>query len=296
MDTNLLIIDAYNLAFRIAFNRTQLSWQNKNTSLVFGFLKSLGKLMHTYEGYFPVLIWDSGHERRDRESEEGVRKGIIPEKYKANRKHDSEDEKALDVMEQIEELRQDFLPHVHALQAIVKGYEADDLACSYSRQNGGRTLIVTSDKDYYQLLSPKTEILDCMKDQIFTDKWFFETYGFEPRLWVDCGALMGDVGDNIFGVPGVGEKTACKLIREYGAFDKVIEALKNKEKRSKIEETIINNEERVKLAYSLKRMDEIEKLPKLRCPCGDPKKLEELFESHGFVTLVPYSNRFCWSQ
>lgn len=294
---DLLIIDANNLAFRVAYNRTQLSWQDKNVSVTFGFLKSLSTLLNRFPRHFPVLIWDKGHFRRDEESKKGVASGIIPETYKANRHKTEPDEQQQAVFEQIEELREDFLPHIHALQAEALGYEADDLACAYSKMNereGNETILVTSDKDYYQLLAPKTKIIDCMKNQTFTSDWFFETFGFLPRLWVDCGALMGDNGDNIFGVPGIGEKTACKLIREHGSYLGVIDAMKAKNKRKKFEQAIIDHEERVRLAYSLKKMDEdVKGLPKLRCPYGDLKKLEELFEGHGFESLVPVAYKFC---
>ena len=93
--------------------------------------------------------------------------------------------------------------------------------------------------------------------------------------------------DNIFGVPGVGQVSACKLIREYGSYEEVLVGVEKKTKRGKREEDILNYKERIKLAYSLKKMDIVPYVPRLRYHnTYEERKVEEFFLSLGFASLL----------
>ena len=110
------------------------------------------------------------------------------------------------------------------------GWEADDLLGTLSRRceaAGEESVIVTGDKDSFQLITEHTRVLH-VKTRMgqtetvdYTPARFCEEYGFEPVRMIDLKALMGDASDNIPGVPGVGEKTAADLIRRYGSLDAV---------------------------------------------------------------------------
>jgi len=290
--TKLLLIDANNLAFRVAWSHRELSFQGSPVSVLFGFFKSLIRFKRDFPDYFTVVVWDAGHKRRDEESSRGVQAGIIDSTYKSNRRKEDE-ETPPDVqviLDQIDQLREEALPLVKVLQAEVDGCEADDVAYTYAMNNlkaGGQTTIVTSDKDYYQLLGKGITVFDAMKDEVWNRTRFTEEFGFEPELWVDAGALMGDKGDNIIGVPGIGPVNACNLIREYGTYDKVIAGLQAKPKRGKKEEEILKHIERIRLAYSLKKMDMVPFVPRLRYHGAyDESKVTEFFLRFRFVSLL----------
>lgn len=258
-------------------------------SVLYGFFNSLSVLKRKYPEYLFVIAWDGGYERRERESKIAVEKGLIPSAYKENR-HKPEEEMPPDVEiihEQIEPLKE-ALKLARVFQVRIKGYEADDIINSYAKwneQNGGHSVIVTSDKDFLQVLTNNIHIFDAMKSIYWTREIFINSYGFEPELWVDVGALMGDRGDNIHSVKGIGEKNAVKYVKEYGKIDNIYENLRKKEKLNKKEILILENEELVRLAYSLKKMDIIPDLPSPKCSPRNPDSLLQWFKQFRFQTL-----------
>jgi DNA polymerase-1 len=287
----LLLIDGNNLAFRVAWTHRDLSYQGTPVAVLFGFFKSLIRFKRDFSEYFTIIVWDAGHTRRDQESARGVQAGIIDSPYKANRNKEEEPPAEVQsVLDQITQLRDEALPLVRVLQATVPGCEADDVIYTYAMNNvaaGGQTVIVTSDKDYYQLLGKGVSLYDAMKDELWNRTKFVEEFGFDPELWVDAGALMGDKGDNIHGVPGIGQVNACRLILEYGSYEKVIEGLRAKEKRGKREDEILKHEARVHLAYSLKKMDMVPFVPRLRYHGSyNEEAVKEYFLQFRFASLL----------
>ncbi len=116
------------------------------------------------------------------------------------------------------------------LQSLEKeGYEADDVIATLTRQavaEENRVVIVTSDKDMFQLLQlPGVEIYDPGKDKRYTAETFRVEYGFEPGRIIDYLALMGDASDNIPGAKGIGKVGAAKLIKEYGDIDSLFKKI-----------------------------------------------------------------------
>ncbi|GMV51543.1 MAG: DNA polymerase I [Nitrospira sp. OLB3] len=124
------------------------------------------------------------------------------------------------------------VPYIHrvvealALPVIRQaGYEADDLIGTLARkaeQEGLEVAIVTSDKDMFQLLTPKTKIYDPVKDKWFGEADSVARFGVEPARVVDIMGLMGDTSDNIPGVKGIGEKTAVKLLTQFGTIEDLL--------------------------------------------------------------------------
>lgn len=116
----------------------------------------------------------------------------------------------------------------HVLE--MPGYEADDILgtiATYATGKGMDCYVVTGDRDALQLIDPHVHILLATNNDTidYTEQVFFEKYGVMPSQFVDVKALMGDMSDHIPGVPGIGEKTALKLIADYGSLDGVYEAL-----------------------------------------------------------------------
>jgi 5'-3' exonuclease len=109
--------------------------------------------------------------------------------------------------------------------------EADDIIGTLSKlwveNNKGDVIILSNDKDLYQLLGDKvTQVIT--KDEEITPKFLDDNYGVKPEQWADCKAIIGELGgDNYPGVPGVGKETAYKLIKQYGSLGGVFENLEN---------------------------------------------------------------------
>ncbi|GKS59992.1 DNA polymerase [Nitrospira sp.] len=127
------------------------------------------------------------------------------------------------------------IPYIHrVVEAFgipvvrLPGYEADDLIGTLARKAEGEgfdVAIVTSDKDMYQLLTPSVLIFDPVKDKWISEVECRAKFGVEPARVIDIMGLMGDSSDNIPGVKGIGEKTAAKLIAEFGTIPRLLERL-----------------------------------------------------------------------
>ncbi len=114
----------------------------------------------------------------------------------------------------------------------LEGYEADDILGTVSRmaeEKGVQSYVLTGDRDSLQLIGDMTSVLLATNTEtvLYDRGRFFEKYGVEPESFVDVKALMGDSSDNIPGVPGIGEKTALKLISAFGSIDGVYENLES---------------------------------------------------------------------
>ena len=108
------------------------------------------------------------------------------------------------------------------------GYEADDIIATLvaqARKKGLRVVIVSADKDLLQLVGPDVVMYDTMRDKVFGPEATREKFGVEPNQVRDLLALMGDSSDNVPGVPSVGQKTAAKLLQEWGTLDGIYEHL-----------------------------------------------------------------------
>jgi 5'-3' exonuclease len=338
-----LLIDGNNLAVRAAFaNEGLKNADGIPTGVHYGVFQSLINLRQKFPAHNTLIVWDGKSKRRMAESTEAVKQGIIPEAYKENRKKDVLPQPLQDFYKQAPFLQkgigQTGLPQIRLLE-----YEADDVIASYARilkTVSEDVVLTTSDKDYYQLLDTNVRLWDGMKmSEILYDAWK-EEWGIEPKQWVEVGALMGDDGDNIFGIPGWGEKTAVKAIKKYGSWDKAIDAYRQEyaDKRvkypdldatnktafdylagkksekgrfvypeisfdmpytgvlsafdrdeisgSKAEIMALMFEKRVKLAHSLKKMDdEISELPEFSKEEANKDKLNEYFEFYDIKTL-----------
>ncbi len=173
------------------------------------------------------------------------------------------------------------------------GWEADDLIASYSKAalaQGWQVTIVSSDKDLMQLLTePGIDMLDTMKDKRFGPADVVEKFGVGPEKLGEVLALMGDSVDNVPGVPGVGPKTAAKLILEHGDVEAVLAAAPDM-KKGKLRENLIEFADQARLSR---------KLVDLACDVPLPQPLDEMkldgipeaplrafLEHHGFKSLL----------
>lgn len=216
MKKSLYLIDAYALIFRYYYaflGRPMRNRDGLNTSVVYGFTKFLRDILKREKPDLIGVAFDppGGCFRRE-----------IAEDYKANRPPTPEDIKLS-------------VPYVkRLLEAMcipileVAGYEADDVIGTLAKRGaeaGYKVFMVTPDKDYGQLVDENCVIYRQKGDSIeIIDKAAIEAkYGFtDPALVCDMLALWGDSADNIAGVPGVGEKGASKLVREWGTAENIL--------------------------------------------------------------------------
>jgi len=138
-----------------------------------------------------------------------------------------------------------------------EGVEADDLIGSLAHEaarDGATTLVLTSDKDFYQLVGDRITLLSPKgrgAELIAVDRaGVRERFGVEPEQIIDLLALMGDASDNVPGVPGVGEKTAAQLIQKFRSLDALYGALDQVE-RTSLREKLLQNEDRARLSQRL---------------------------------------------
>ncbi len=288
----LLLIDGNNLAHRVYWANKNMNHGGENIACLYGFFKSLIGLRTKYDkqDYICVVAWDwGGSKRRKKEASDGVESGIIPSGYKANRDKGEISEDLENIFTQMDQIREG-LEFCKILQVKIKGVEADDVIYSYALKNkerGGQSIAVTSDQDYLQMISKEIKVFDPMKKILWTHSRFTQEYGFEPNLWVDYGAMMGDTSDNIHGVDGWGKVTSMKYVQEHGSIENIREFLSRQTKLSKREQVLLNSKERLDLAYSLKKMDFVPEIPKTRFSKEyDTKDIIDFFESFGFKTLT----------
>ncbi len=181
------------------------------TNAIYGFLRMLDKVLKEKKPSYAAVIFDTGKPTFRHEK--------FPE-YKINRLKMPED-----MVSQLPYIRE--IVQASGIPILEKeGFEADDLIatiCEWARKHGFKVTIVSSDKDLLQLLSDDIVMWDTMKDTVMTPEFVLKKYQLPPEKLEDVFALMGDASDNVPGVPGIGPKTAVKLIKEYGSLENVIQ-------------------------------------------------------------------------
>ena len=219
MPARIFLIDGMAIAYRAYFafiNNPLINSKGENTSAVFGFANTLLKLLRDETPEYMAILFDT--------SAPTFRHQMHRE-YKATR------EKMPDDMSSQ-------LPRIRQLAAAMQiplwereGYEADDLIGTLAVKavnQGLEVVIVTGDKDFMQLVRPGIELLNPRRaaDDYETvgPAGVKEKFGVEPEKVIDVLGLMGDTSDNVPGVPGIGPKTATKLILEHGSLEAVLEA------------------------------------------------------------------------
>ena len=289
--TRVFLVDGYALIYRAFFAmiaRPLTTARGENTSAVWGITNFLLRL---YENYHPEYIgWV--HDR-------GVsfRQEQYPE-YKATREKLGE------------ELQQDFdrsLERVcQVLDAFripvlaIDGYEADDVVATLAERaanNGLQAVIVSGDKDFYQLIRPGVALLNpgrggqaAVEEQWVDQANANERLGVPPERVVDYLALVGDTSDNIPGVKGIGDKTAVQLLEAYGDLDAILaRAADIPGKRPR--EALLSQADNARLSrqlVTLQRNVPVElDLEQLRVRAPDAVRLTALFNELEFRTLIP---------
>ncbi|MFE9766426.1 DNA polymerase I [Streptomyces sp. NPDC005808] len=251
----LMLMDGHSLAYRAFFalpaeNFTTATGQPTNA--IYGFASMLANTLRDEAPTHFAVAFDVS--RKTWRSEEFT-------EYKANRS------KTPDEFKGQVELIGELLDAMHAERFAVDGFEADDVIATLATQAeaaGFDVLIVTGDRDSFQLVSEHTTVLYPTKGVSeltrFTPEKVFEKYGLTPAQYPDFAALRGDPSDNLPGIPGVGEKTAAKWINQFGSFAELVERVE--EVKGKAGQNLRDHLESVKLNRRLTEMVTDVELPR----------------------------------
>ncbi|MDR3113254.1 MAG: DNA polymerase I [Endomicrobium sp.] len=184
----------------------------RQVNAVFGFVKLLLKIRETFKPDYLAVCFDYPAKNF---------RHYIDKEYKAHRK--PLDEALISQMPAAKDAAQ----ALNIYKTEIEGYEADDLIASFISRNKKeniQTVVVTGDKDILQLVENENVLVwNDSKDVLFDEQKVEEKFGVPPKKLLDIFSLMGDAADNISGIKGIGEKTAVKLIKEFGSLENVLE-------------------------------------------------------------------------
>lgn len=273
----LYLIDGHNVLYRTFYGVPRLTAPDGTpTNAVLGVARILLRILRTENPAGVAAVFDS--------REPTSRHAIFPE-YKANRLKVPED-LALQAP-----LVDEVIDALGVRRVSVPGVEADDVIGTLSRmaeEEGTDVVIVSSDKDLYQLVSERVRVRDGLKGNEVAGEQVIETFGVPPDRVADLLALAGDPSDNVPGVPGVGEKTAAELIGEFGSLEAVLsgaERLKGARK-----EKILKGADSARLSMRLVTIDRnvplSEKAGEFAPRPIDASRVAPLFRRLGFRKLL----------
>ena len=282
----LFLIDAYALIYRSYFafiHRPLTNARGENTSAPFGFANFLFQIRDNHRPDYIAVVFDSGRSHREE---------LYPE-YKATR--EKMPRELRDSLPRVRELVEAFGDRVIA----VDGWEADDVIGTLAARavaGGLEAVIVSGDKDFLQLVGDGVQLLNPGRGgpQGVAAEWVDEAsagakLGVAPGQVVDYLALVGDSSDNVPGAPGIGPKTALKLLESYGTVEEVLDhAEEIKAKRAR--ESLIANREQVLLSKELVTIRTDvgvdAELEDLKVSAPDNERLRALFVDLEFRTLL----------
>jgi len=278
------VIDTFAFFFRAYFALPPLkSKDGFPTGLLTGFINFIHQLQNSHMTDYIVFALDS--------KEEGFRKKIYRE-YKANRPTPPED-----LVAQLE-VAIKWIEKMGFKTLSKAGYEADDVIATLMRIAKEQEILgkmVSSDKDLYQLLDDEKIVLyDWVKKKEIGESGCIEKFGVPPKYFVDFQALIGDSSDNIPGVPGIGPKTASKIINEYHTLEEVYENV-DRVGTPRIRKLLLENKDKAFLSRELVRLrqDIFDTLPLEEYRFEDKNYLSALtdeFEKYGMNNALKWAN------
>ena len=243
-NNTIILIDAPNLAFRMFFAMERTNMRTLGgtpTWATYGFFKAIFDLLDKIKPKAIAAAYDC---------KEPTFRHIAYEEYKANRPEEMPEELSLQ-WPYIREGLESFEIPIYELP----GFEADDVIGTLARKaakEGQNVLILTGDRDAFQLVNDKIKVLVPSKGELkeYGRQEVFDYWGIWPEQVVDFKSLSGDSSDNIPGIKGIGEKTAAKLLNEFGTLDNIFKNVKKIPQKGLVEK-IISGE---KSAYLSKKL------------------------------------------
>ncbi len=244
MSEPLLILDVHYLCHRAFHTIKGLTWRERPTGVIFGFLQSITTLKNELQTERVAFCFEHPHLFR-REIFPDYKKRRTDPKQKTPEEQKAKEDFAI----QISELRCRYLPAMGYKNIFqYRGMESDDImaAIAGTMIEDEKAIIVTADQDMLQCLSPNVAIYSPQKKTLLTERWFFNRYGFAPKRWAMVKAIAGCKSDGVPGIKGVGEISALKFVQdELDAKNRAYALIVSKNARA----TVLRNKKLVKLPY-----------------------------------------------
>ena len=279
----LLALDGNSLSYRafFALPTDMTTSSGQVTNAVYGFTSMLATLVKDQRPDGIVVVFDR--------KEPTFRHEAAPE-YKAQR------EKQPDILYQQLDIIRELLSALGVATLDMAGFEGDDLIATIvdrCERDGNDVVIVTGDRDSYQLVhDPHVRVLYNKRGvsdyALYDEAGIFERTGVTPRQYVDYAALRGDPSDNLDGLPGVGEKTAAKLLATYGTLEEIIAAAE--EQTPKLKAALSEHADRVRRNAALmvlRRDVPIEVDYASYAPRPDLARTAQMFSTLEFKNMLP---------
>ena len=277
----LALLDGHNLAYRAfyALPSDLATPTGQVTNAVYGFTSMVIKLLGDERPDALAVAWDSPKKtfRAERYTEYKAQREAAPDLFRSQ------------------------LPLIHEVADVLRlpqltapGWEADDIIATVGRRaaaSGWDVLVVSGDRDAFQLVDDRIKVYYVRRgvtDTVLADAaYVLERYGVTPEQYPDYAALRGDTSDNLPGVPGVGEKTASRLIAGYGCLEGIYDHLD--EQTPKLKESLIASKEQAFLNRELSRLVDDVDVPTdpegFRLPAWDPGEVRRVFDALAFRSL-----------
>lgn len=280
----LVLVDGHGLAYRAyhALPPTLATSSGEPTHVVFGFTSMLLEVLNDFEPDYVIVCFDGGKSFRHE----------LYEQYKAHRPETPDD-----LRHQLERIRQ-LLAAFRIPIVVREGYEADDLIGTLAKQAIERELevfVVTGDTDLLQLVDDHVRVILPGRQRfgeyrVYDRQAVLDRYGFPPERLPEFKALVGDPSDNIPGVPGIGEKTATRLIQQFPSLEAMLERLDEidppriREALRAAQETVLTSRQ---LATIVRDADVELDLDQAQFGYFDRDEVLALFRELEFRSLVP---------
>lgn len=209
MVSKILIIDCQGIGYKSHFAMGGMDAHDTSTHIIFGFLQELRKLAKKHKTNEFILCWDSRNNKRKK----------MFKAYKKKRHSDMTPEEIHErnvIFAQFKRLRCEILPKLGFQNNYIKpGYEGDDLIATWCQKvnDPKRAVVVSEDEDMYQLLD-LADIYKPRQQKFFRRKDFIKKYNITPDRWSDVKALAGCSSDEVPGIAGIGELTACRFLND----------------------------------------------------------------------------------
>ena len=257
-----ILIDALNLFIRNYVVNPTLDTKGVPIGGCIGFLKSLQKITRNMKPDQIVVCWDGvGGSQRKKAKNKQYKEGRNPLRF--NRRMIELDPKSQDENRIYQQIRlYEYLNEMPIIQVAIDGIEADDLIGHIVHQqyySGWEKIIVSSDKDFFQLVSDETSVYRPIQDTFVNVITLLEQDKIHPNNYALARAMVGDKSDNLAGVPRIGMKTVAKLFpylsesKRYDA-DQIIADCQNADKLSASQKNIIANERLIHENYSIMQL------------------------------------------
>lgn len=276
-----LLVDGNNLAYRMFAVLPPLTTSSqKQINVIFGFVKALRATLDFIKPTSVNVIWDDKPE---------ARRSIYSE-YKAHRNQNRTEEEIAaykNYLDQIQELYES-LDYLGIHQYKTPGVEADDIISMLSTYDT-RCVIMSEDRDFIQLVSPRVDLYRPIKNKRYTAANIESEVGLNQKQYLMMRILSGDKSDNIPGVPGIGEKTATTLSKKYSTLNDLLadeEFLLSNKRTAAIlcnKELISRNDLLMNLNYSRNYVPDVLECKKARFNSG---KVKSAFASWEFMSLL----------